>query len=49
MNELQRGRVKRNPSNPPLRSFVGAVLAIADHWMPQRRKLHSDLILQACH
>jgi hypothetical protein len=48
MNELQRGRVKSNPRNPSLRGFISAVLAITDHWMSQRGKLHSDLILQSC-
>jgi hypothetical protein len=47
MNELQRGRVKRNPRNAWLRGFTSAVLAITDHWMSQRGKLHADLILQS--
>jgi hypothetical protein len=47
MNELQRGRVQRNPRNPSLRGFSRTVLAITDHWMTQRCKLHPDLILQS--
>jgi hypothetical protein len=45
MNELQIGRMQRNPSNSTLRSFAVAVLPVADHRVAERRELHSDLIL----
>jgi hypothetical protein len=45
MDELQMRRVKGDTRNSTLRGFFGAVLAIADHWIPERCKLHSNLIL----
>ena len=47
MKELQRGRMQRNPSNSTLRSFVRAVLPVTDDRVTERRKLHSNLILQS--
>lgn len=47
MKELQRGRMQRNPSNSTLRGFVMAVLPVADDRVAERRKLHSNLILQS--
>ena len=45
MNELQIGRMQRNPSNSTLRGFGMAVLAVTDDRVAERGKLHSDLIL----
>jgi len=48
MNEMQVGRMKRDPGNSTLCGFVMAVLPVADDRMAERCKLHSDLILQSC-
>jgi len=40
--------VQRDPGDSTLLGLVGAVLAVADDRVAGRRKLHPDLILQAC-
>jgi hypothetical protein len=47
MNELQRGRMERNPGDSTLGSLVRAVFSVADDRVAERCKLHSDLILQS--
>ena len=49
MNELKMRCMESNPSNAPLRSLRRVVLSVADDRVADRRKLHSDLILQSRH
>lgn len=49
MNELKMRRMKSNAGNSPLRRFRQVVFSVADDRMADRRKLHSDLILQTRH
>ena len=49
MNELKMHCMKRDASNSPLRRFRYVVFSIADDRVADRRKLHSDLILQSRH
>ena len=49
MTELKMYRMKRDAGNAPLRLFFRMVLSVTDDRMPERRKLHADLVLQARH
>ena len=49
MNELKMRCVKSDAGDSPLRRFRRVVFSVADHRVADRRKLHSDLILQSRH
>ena len=49
MYKLEMRGMQRNARNTPLRRLLGMILSVADDGMAERRKLHTDLILQSCH
>ena len=49
MSELKMPRMKGDAGNSPLQCFRRVVFSVADDGMADRRKLHSDLILQSRH
>jgi len=47
MNELEAGRMERNPGDSPLRRLVRTVLAIDNDRIAERGKLDPYLVLQS--
>ena len=48
MSKLKMRGMQSDARDAALRRLLGMVLSVADDWMAERRKLHSDLILQSC-
>ena len=49
MSKLEMRGMQSDARNAPLRRLLGMVLSVADDGMAERRKLHTNLILQSCH